>query len=115
MNKKFQPDPGPRRYPAVQGGNPLLGGIPPQAIQGGIPLQKVPVIPWDLFVACGLKVFHDKKVKVAIFVPEPMETADEVFQVLRLIMATQSPKPGPVKWETVPETVRKHFQIKEAQ
>jgi hypothetical protein len=81
------------------------------AIRGGIPLKRVPVIPWDAFVACGLRVHHEGKVKMAVFAPQPMETAEEAFQVLRLIVAAQGPKPGPIAWETVPETVRRHFQI----
>lgn len=103
--KNFQPDPR------------ILGGIPPKALQGGIQLQKVPVIPWEGFVACGLKVFdeQDKKVKVAIFDPQPMDEIDEAFQTLRLLIAAQSPKPGPVDWATVPEEVTRHFKIKDAQ
>jgi hypothetical protein len=79
------------------------------AIRGGIPLKRVPVIPWPAFVACGLKVHHDGKVKMAVFDPEPMETVEEAFQVLRLILSAQGPKPGPLSWETVPLAVQRHF------
>ena len=86
----------------------------PEAIKGGIPLQKIPVFPWEAFVACGLKVFRDGKLKMATFAPEPMEEVDEVFQVLRLILAAQSPKPGPIDWKTVPLAVQRHFEIKDS-
>ena len=99
--KKFQPNPH------------IYSGNPPQAIKGGIPLQKVPVIPWEAFVACGLKVYKDDKVQVAVFAPEPMETADEVFQTIRLLIAAMGRKPGPIAWQTVPPQVQRHFQFKD--
>ena len=80
---------------------------------GGVELRKVPVIPWDAFVACGLKVYSEEKVQIAVFTPNPMETIDEAFQVMRMMMAAQVQKPGPIHWETVPEEVRKHFTIRE--
>ena len=79
------------------------------SLQGGVPLQQFPVIPWNAYVACGLKVFKDDKIQSCIFAPQPMETPDEVFQVLRSLMAAQQNKPGPIAWETVPEEVQKHF------
>lgn len=79
--------------------------------RGGIPLQKVPLIPWDAFVHCGLKVYWDGEIQLAVFDPQPMESAEEAFQTLRLLMAAQSQKPGPIAWETVPEVVQKHFRF----
>ena len=83
------------------------------ALQGGVPLQRVPVIPWEAFVACGLQVFANGKVRLALFDPQPMVTADEAFQVMRLLLAVQGRKPGPIAWETVPEEVQKHFRFKD--
>lgn len=82
-----------------------------QSLKGGVQLQRVPVIPWQAFVACGLQVYSDGKVQPCIFDPQPMVTADEAFQVLRFLMATQRPKPGPIAWKTVPEEVRRHFRF----
>lgn len=83
----------------------------PAAIRGGVPLQKVPVIPWDAFVACGLHVYKDGKVQACLFDPQPMETADEAFQTLRLLMAAQGKKPGPIAWDSVPPEVQRHFRF----
>jgi hypothetical protein len=69
------------------------------------------VIPWAAFVACGLKVYRNDKVQVALFDPQPMITVDEAFQTLRLLMAAQGKKPGPIAWETVPEEVQRHFRF----
>jgi hypothetical protein len=80
---------------------------------GGVQLQRVPVIPWEAFTACGLKVYKDGKVQPCVFDPQPMVTADEAFQVLRLLLASMSAKPGPVSWETVPEEVTKHFRFQD--
>jgi hypothetical protein len=82
-----------------------------KSLKGGVQLQRVPVIPWDAFVSCGLKVHKDRKMQSCIFDPQPMTTADEAFQVLRLLIATQRPKPGPIAWETVPEEVARHFRF----
>jgi hypothetical protein len=81
------------------------------ALKGGVPLQRVPVIPWNAFVACGLKVCLNGKMRSCIFDPQPMVTADEAFQVMRLLLAVQNPKPGPIAWETVPEEVQRHFRF----
>lgn len=82
-------------------------------LKGGVQLQRVPVIPWDAFVSCGLNAYKDGKVRTCIFDPQPMVTADEAFQVLRFLMAAQRPKPGPIAWDTVPEEVVRHFRFKE--
>ena len=81
------------------------------SFRGGIPLQRVPVIPWEAFVACGMKVYLDGKIQACRFVPQPMITADEAFQTLRFLIAAQGGKPGPVAWDTVPDEVRRHFRF----
>lgn len=89
-----------------------------RATHGGIPLQKakeVPVFPWDAFVKCALHVYRDGKVQLALFDPQPMETAEEAFQTMRLINAAQLKKPGPIAWETVPECVQRHFKFEDDQ
>lgn len=84
------------------------------SLRGGVPLQRVPVIPWPAFVACGLHVCIDGKVRPAIFEPQSMETADEAFQTLRFLLAAQQRKPGPVDWKTVPPEVQRHFRFQDA-
>ena len=74
-------------------------------------LRKVPIIPWPAYISCGIKVAVDGKVKLALFTPQPMETAEETFQVLRLILAAQAPKPGPIDWQSVPPEVQRHFSF----
>ena len=81
------------------------------SLKGGVQLQRVPVIPWEAFVACGMQVYKDGKVKAALFDPKPMITADEAFQVMRLLMAAQRQKPGPIAWDTVPDEVQRHFRF----
>jgi len=76
-------------------------------------MRRVPVIPWDAFVACGVQVHEDGKVRPVLFDPQPMLTVDEAFQTLRFLLAAQMGKPGPVSWETVPEEVRRHFRFKD--
>ena len=82
-------------------------------LRGGIPLQRVPVIPWEAFVACGMKVHKNGKIQPCVFSPETIIDADEAFQVLRFLFAAQQGKPGPVSWETVPEEVKRHFQFEQ--
>ena len=84
------------------------------SLRGGVQLQRVPVISWDAFVACGLQVYESGKVRAAIFDPKPMEDADEAFQTLRLLVAAQGKKPGPINWDSVPEEVRRHFRFQDA-
>ena len=92
------------------------------ATRGGIPIQqqkKVPVIPWDAFVACGLQVYRDDKIQLAVFDPQVVSvtgygvSADEVFQTLRLLLAAQGKKPGPIAWDTVPEEIKRHFKFQD--
>jgi len=99
------------------------------ALKGGVSLQKVPVVPWDTMVGIGVQVYKDEKIKLAIFDPQPMFEAEEAFQTLRLLMAVQQQtiksllaklgmarlarQPGPVAWDTVPESVRRHFCFKD--
>lgn len=72
--------------------------------------MRVPIIPWDAYVSCGLKVHVSDKIKIVIFTPQTMETPEEVFQTLRFLMASNSGgKPGPIAWETVPDIVKRHF------
>ena len=80
-------------------------------IRGGISLQQVPLIPYEMFVACGIKTHFANEIRMAFFDPQPMETLDEVFQTLRFLISSQVPKPGPIKWETVPEEVQRHFRF----
>lgn len=82
------------------------------SLRGGVQLKRVPVIPWNAFVACGLQVFTNGKVQLAILDPQPMVTADEAFQTIRLLIAAMGQKPGPVAWDTVPEEVKRHFRFK---
>ena len=88
--------------------------IQPNDIQGGVQLQKVPVIPWEAFIACGVKVYKDEKIRLAVFDPQPMVTADEVLDTLRFVIAAQRDKPGPVDWKTVPSEVQQHFTFKKS-
>ena len=81
------------------------------AIKGGVPLQRVPVIPWSAFVSCGMHVYVEEKLRPAIFDPKPAETADEVMQVMRFLLAAQQKRPGPIDWKTVPESVKRHFRF----
>jgi len=83
-------------------------------LKGGVQLQKVPVIPWNQYVACGLKVYKDGEIQTCIFDPKPMVAAEETFQVLRFLVACQERKPGPVAWHTVPESVKKHFRFQDS-
>jgi len=83
------------------------------SLKGGVPLQRVPVIPWEAFVACGLQVYKDGKVQLSLFDPKPMATADEVLQVMLLLISSQGKKPGPIAWDTVPEEVQRHFKFKD--
>lgn len=95
---------------------PRLLGVPNDpALRGGINLQKVPVIPWEAFVACGLQVYKDGKIQPCLFDPKPMDTTDEAFQTLRFLLAGQQRKPGPVSWETVPDQVKRHFRFQDEQ
>jgi hypothetical protein len=94
---------------------PRLLGVPNDpALRGGIPLQRVPVIPWEAFVACGLKVHRDGKIQLCLFEPQPMDTAEEAFQTIRFLLASQQGKPGPVSWETVPDEVKRHFRFQDS-
>ena len=79
-----------------------------------------PPLPWDEFVSFSMQVQVNGKVKPAIFDPKPIETADEAFQVVRILQAFQgrimmaaltgkSEQSRMVAWETVPEEVRRHF------
>jgi len=81
------------------------------ALKGGVQLQRVPVIPWDAFVGCGLQVYKEEKIQPAIFEPNPMETAEEAFQTMRFLLAAQQRKPGPIQWDTVPPEVQRHFKF----
>ncbi len=107
-------------------GAPNMAGNP--ATQGGIPLTKVPIIPWDAFVAGGLQVHKDEKIQPAVFDPQPMESWDEVVSVYRLLLSAQSQglqaiaagmgkrpnRPlGVVAWDTVPEEVQRHFRFRD--
>lgn len=99
------------------------------AFNGGVQLQRVPVIPWDAFVGIGIQFFKDGKVKFAIFDPQPMIDAEDAFQTLRLLMAVQQQtiqslmhitkmaplkrQPGPLQWDTLPGSVKKHFRFKD--
>lgn len=92
--------------PALQGGAPHQGGVVP---------QQVPVtpIPWDGYVACGVKVQKDDKVQVALFDPQPMADADEVFQMVRLLLAAVAQRSGVVIWDTVPDGVKRHLRFED--
>ena len=68
-------------------------------------------IPWDAFVACGLRVLNEGQPAVAMLAPKPTTDVDEAISLLRLLLAVHTPKPGPMAWETVPENVRRHFRF----
>ena len=79
--------------------------------QGGVILNKIPdPIPWDTFVACGLRVLHDGKPAVMLLDPQHTTDVDEAISLFRLLLALHTPKPGPLAWETVPEEVKRHFR-----
>lgn len=96
-------------------------------IFGGVSLQRVPVIPWKIFVGIGIQFYKDGKVQLGIFDPQPMIDAEDAFQTLRLLMCVQQQtikalmyitkmaplerQPGPLQWDTVPESVKKHFRF----
>ncbi len=86
------------------------------ATQGGITLQKkkepVPV-PWDAFVALGLYVYRDGELQPALFSPQHPMAAGEVFETLRLLVAGQGKKSGPLAWETVPPEIQRHFKFQD--
>ena len=73
--------------------------------------RQVPAIPWDGFVAIGIRVHIDGEVQTAMFDPQPMGTADEVFQIVRLLLAAVRNIPGSVSWDTIPEGVQRHLRI----
>lgn len=84
----------------------------PTGLQGGMLLNKTPTaIPWENFVACGFRVLHEGKLVVFVFNPQPITEVDEAVGLLRLLIAGHGQKPGPLAWETVPENIRRHFQV----
>ena len=85
--------------------------IAPLGPQQQAPPQQVPAIPWDGFVAIGIRVHLDGEVQIAMFDPQPMGTADEVFQIVRLLLAAVRNIPGSVSWDTIPEGVKRHLRI----
>ena len=78
---------------------------------GGLLLNKIlDPIPFDAFVACGMRVLHEGQVAVFVFEPQPMTDLGEAVALFRLLVSMHTPKPGPLDWNTVPETVRRHFR-----
>ncbi len=93
---------------------PLRPAMPGQLsdAQGGVLLNQIPdAIPWDAFVACGLRVLHEGKPTVVMLAPEHTTDVDEVVSLFRLLLSMHTPKPGPLAWETVSECVRRHFRF----
>lgn len=84
----------------------------PTSLQGGVLLNKIPpAIPWENFVACGLRVLHDGKLVLFEFSPQPITEADEAVCLLRMLIAGHGSKPGPLAWETVPKSIQRHFRM----
>lgn len=70
-------------------------------------------IPWGEYVGCTILVYRDGKSQVCYLDPLPMTTADEAFQVMRFLMATQYRQVGSIAWDTVPESVQRHFRFQD--
>jgi hypothetical protein len=84
----------------------------PSGLQGGLLLNKIPAaIPWEVFVSCGFRVSHGGKLVLFAFTPQPITEVDEAVGLLRLLISGHGQKPGPLAWETVPENIRRHFQV----
>ena len=84
-----------------------MGMSPPADIQGGVPLQRMPVIDWKAIGS--IPVFVDGKVKAARF--EPAKEVGSIAEIIHLLVLMLSSKPGPVRWESIPIGVRQHFKV----
>jgi len=80
-------------------------------LPGGGQVQRFSILPWEFY--CGTNVFKDGGMQTCIFNPQPSVTLDEAFQTLAFLVAANTPKSGPVAWDTVPEGVQRHFRFKE--
>ena len=68
-------------------------------------------IPWDAYISCGLRVLHEGNPTVVVLDPQHTTDVDEAISLFRLLLAVHTPKSGPLAWETVPETIRRHFRF----
>lgn len=84
------------------------------ALRGGVELRQIPVLPWNTFVGYMVHIHKDDKVQPAILDPQPVESPEEAFELMRFILAAQMRKPMAVQWDTVPKYVRRHFRAKDA-
>jgi hypothetical protein len=61
--------------------------------QGGSLLNKIPKpLPWE------------------VLEPQSMDDLNEAIGLCILLLGMTMPKPGPLDWATVPETLRRHFR-----
>lgn len=82
------------------------------SMAGAVLLNKsTPSIPWHAFIAGGIRVTIDGKPTVVVFDPQHTTDVDEAVALFRLMMSVHIPKPGPLAWETVPESVQRHFKF----
>ena len=84
-------------------------------LQRGLLLNKKqalpPPIPYGAFIGCGLHVYLDGKIQPAILAPQPIDSVDEAFQLLQLLITASRPKPAPLDWSTVPEDIQRYFRF----
>ena len=70
-----------------------------------------PPSPYQAFVACGIHVYLDGKIQPVALDPQPIDSVDEAFQLLKLLITASRPKPAPLDWSTVPENIQRHFRF----
>lgn len=92
--------------------------------QGGALVNKVPTpIPWEAFIGCGIRVFHEGKPAVFMLDLQTLsaeakechfianlDDINESVGVILLLIGMLVPKQGPLDWATVPENVKRHFR-----
>lgn len=84
----------------------------PPGLQGAKLIDKIPdAIPYEAYITCAIRVLQDGKPLVVVLEPQHTNDVDEAIALFRLLLAAHTPKPGPIDWGTVPESVRRHFQV----